>query len=54
MSVLLVAEHDNKELKVFTLNSINAASQIDQDVHVVIAGDNCEAVAKEIAMQILL
>ena len=33
MSVLLIAEHNNKEIKPFTLNAINAASQIDQDLH---------------------
>ena len=27
MSVLLVAEHNNKELKPFTLNAVTAASQ---------------------------
>ena len=36
MSVLLIAEHNNKELKPFTLNAATAASQIDNDVHAVI------------------
>jgi len=27
MSVLLIAEHNNKEVKPFTLNAISAASQ---------------------------
>ena len=49
MSALVIAEHDNKELKVFTLNAINAASQIDQDVHVIVAGYNCEMVAKAVS-----
>jgi electron transfer flavoprotein alpha subunit len=30
MSVLLIAEHNNKELKSFTLNAVTAASQIDR------------------------
>ena len=30
MSALLIAEHNNKELKQFTLNAITAASQIDE------------------------
>ena len=34
MSVLLIAEHNNKEVRSFTLNAITAASQIDTDVHV--------------------
>ena len=29
MSVLLIAEHNNKELKPFTLNAVTAASQIE-------------------------
>ena len=39
MSVLLIAEHNNKELKPFTLNASTAASQIDNDVHAVIIGN---------------
>ena len=49
MAVLLIAEHNNLNLKVFTLNSINAASKIDQDVHVLVAGNKCENVCKEVA-----
>ena len=46
MSVLLIAEHNNKELKSFTLNSITATSQINADIHVLVAGKNCEGGAK--------
>ena len=49
MSVLVIAEHDNKNLKVFSLNAINAASKIDSDVHVLVAGHKCENVCKEVA-----
>ena len=49
MSVLLIAEHDNSKLKPFTLNAITAASKIDSDVHVLVAGANCENVTKEVA-----
>ena len=49
MSILLVAEHDNLKLKVFTLNTINAASKIDADIHVLVAGNKSENVAKEVA-----
>ena len=38
MSVLLIAEHNNKEVKPFTFNAITAASQIDQDLHVLVIG----------------
>ena len=48
MSALLIAEHNNKEIKPFTLNAITAASQIDQDLHVLVIGHSCEAVAKSI------
>ena len=46
MSVLLIAEHNNKELKPFTLNAISAASQINEDVHVLVLGSNSDAVSK--------
>jgi len=49
MSVLVVAEHDNSKLKTFTLNTINAASKIDSDIHVLVAGNKCESVCKEVA-----
>ncbi len=47
MSVLLIAEHNNKELKPFTLNAVTAASQIDSDLHVLVIGHNCLDVAKK-------
>ena len=46
MSVLLIVEHNNKELKSFTLNAVTAASQIDTDVHALVIGNNCGDVAK--------
>ena len=49
MSVLLIAEHNNLNLKVFTLNTITAASKIHQDISVLVAGHKCESVAKELA-----
>ena len=49
MSVLLIAEHNNKEVRPFTLNAITAASQIDTDVHVLLIGNNCEGVAKSLS-----
>ena len=49
MSVLLIAEHNNKEIRPFTLNAITAASQIDVDVHVLVAGNNCADVAKAVS-----
>src|SRR6056300_1286245 len=49
MSVLLIAEHNNKELRPFTLNAVTAASQIDQDVHAVIIGYNSEEAVKALS-----
>ena len=49
MSVLLIAEHNNKEVRPFTLNAITAASQIDEDVHVLLIGNNCGDVAKSLS-----
>ena len=49
MSVLLIAEHNNKEIRPFTLNAITAASQIDTDIHVLVAGNNCTDVVKAVS-----
>jgi electron transfer flavoprotein alpha subunit len=49
MSVLVVAEHDNKSLAAATLNTITAARQLDDDVHLLIAGENCAAAAEAAA-----
>ena len=48
MAVLLIAEHNNKELRPFTLNAATAASQIDTDVHAVIIGQNFTEAAKQL------
>lgn len=45
MSILVIAEHDNKELAKSTLNTVGAASQIGGDIDVLVAGANCGAVA---------
>lgn len=45
MSILVIAEHDNASLKAATLNVVTAASKIGGDVHVLVAGSNCGAVA---------
>ena len=49
MAVLLIAEHNNKELRPFTLNAATAASQIDEDVHAVIIGQNSEEATKQLS-----
>ncbi len=47
MSVLVIAEHDNKALKNATLNTITAATQLEGDVVVLVAGSGCGAVADQ-------
>jgi len=49
MSVLVIAEHDNVQLKGATLNVVTAASKIGGDIHVLVAGANASAVAAEAA-----
>ena len=45
MAILVLAEHDNKELKPATLNTIGAAVKIGGDVHVLVPGANVSNVA---------
>jgi electron transfer flavoprotein alpha subunit len=45
MSVLVVAEHDNESLGAATLNTVSAACQLSDDVHVLVAGESCAGVA---------
>ena len=49
MAILVYAEHDNKELKKATLNTVKAASKIGGDIVVLVAGLGCEAVAEQAA-----
>jgi electron transfer flavoprotein alpha subunit len=46
MTALVLAEHDNKELKPATLNAVTAASQLGGGVHVLVAGSGAQAVAQ--------
>ena len=47
MTILVYAEHDNKELKPATLATVTAAVQMGSDVHLLVAGADCQAVAQE-------
>src|SRR5271156_1205805 len=49
MPTLLVAEHDNKSLKDSTGKALTAAKAIGADVHILVAGHNCKAVADDAA-----
>ena len=45
MTTLLLAEHDNKTLKDATAKALSAARALGADVHVLVAGKDCRAVA---------
>ena len=47
MSILVLAEHDNQSLKAATRTAISAALKIGGDIHVLVAGAACAAVAEE-------
>ena len=50
MSILVVSENSNKELKSTTLNCITAAKKISEEIHVVVIGNQCEEVVKQAAI----
>jgi electron transfer flavoprotein alpha subunit len=49
MVALVIAEHDNASLKAVTLNTVTAAAQCGGDVHILVAGSGCGAVAEQVA-----
>ncbi|PLC53991.1 electron transfer flavoprotein subunit alpha [Pollutimonas nitritireducens] len=49
MTILVIAEHDNANLKAATLNTIAAAQKIGGEIHVLVAGSSAHAVAEQAA-----
>ena len=49
MSILVVAEHENSEIKAATLNTIAAGVAIGGDIHVLVAGEGCGGAAEAAA-----
>jgi len=49
MASLVLAEHDNAVLKDATHKTVTAAAQISTPVHILVAGENCAAVAQAAA-----
>ena len=49
MTTLLLAEHDNSKLNEATAKALSAASQIGDDIHVLVAGKDAGGVAAEAA-----
>jgi electron transfer flavoprotein alpha subunit len=47
MSLLVIAEHDNAVLKTATLNAVTAAAKIGGEIHILVAGAGCGAVAEQ-------
>ena len=49
MNILVIAEHDNNELKSSTLNTITAAHKLSSDIDVLVAGSEVAEVSKQAA-----
>jgi len=49
MTALVIAEHENGQLKPSTLNTVTAALQTAPEVHVLVAGSGCASVAQAAA-----
>jgi electron transfer flavoprotein alpha subunit len=49
MSVLILAEHDNKRVKAVSRHALTAALALSPEVDILVVGYHCEAVVKEVA-----
>ena len=49
MAILLLADHDNKALSDQTAKALTAASEIGDEVHILVAGKGCAEVASQAA-----
>ena len=49
MAILVIAEHNNAVLAAATLNTVAAATKIGGDIHVLVAGSGCGAIAEAAA-----
>ncbi|MCB5227413.1 FAD-binding protein [Alishewanella sp. 16-MA] len=49
MTILVIAEHNNAALKADTFKTVQAATLIGQDIHLLVAGADCQAAANEAA-----
>jgi len=45
MSILVIAEHNNSSIKAATLNTVTAAAKIGGEIHLLVVGSGCAAVA---------
>ena len=49
MSTLVIAEHDNRELKPATLSTVEAAKALGSEINLLVAGKDCAGVASAAA-----
>ncbi len=49
MTILILAEHNNESLHVATRHAVSAAVQLGGDIHILVAGSNADAAAKQAA-----
>jgi len=49
MTCLIIAEHDSAELKASTLSTVQAATEIGGDIHILVAGSGCGHVGEQAA-----
>ena len=47
MTILVIAEHDQRSVKAATLNTLAAAAKLGGDIHVLVAGAGCAAAAAQ-------
>ena len=47
MAILVIAEHDNQNIKTSTLNTISAAQKISDEIHLIILGKGIEALVNK-------
>ena len=49
MAILIIAEHDNANLRPATLNTVAAAQELGGDLEILVAGKGCQSAADEAA-----
>ncbi|MGC6480731.1 MAG: electron transfer flavoprotein subunit alpha/FixB family protein [Porticoccaceae bacterium] len=47
MSILVLAEHNNKQLNPATLSAVSAATQLDDTIDLLVAGNGCQRVVEQ-------
>lgn len=47
MKILIIAEHDHKQIKSASLNTLTAALALGQGIDVLVAGEDCQAIAEQ-------